>query len=295
MRKKKRNIADCKGRGDVIAKLDVIANRYINEWVTKVFPGGQGSAPRAPQLKPSDVMLASYPRSGSTWVRTILAYLLYPEQRISSLSALNFLIPDVYYGVSRLAKYSDPRIIKTHQPFGFRHESENALLYRRNIYVIRHPYDVAISFFDFQQKLWTAPTEAFEVFVHQFLNGTIRGNSTWHEHVLSWKAEEKNREILFVRYEDLLANPFLEASRLANFLRLDANSERVQLACDHSMRDAVVKLAGKGSLVEAAYPFINKAGVTRSNPSMLTEELRQLIWERCRTAMMMFGYESQPC
>ena len=45
-----------------------------------------------------DVFLVSYPRSGNTWLRSMIAQLLTGE-KINSLRELDYIVPDIYYSV----------------------------------------------------------------------------------------------------------------------------------------------------------------------------------------------------
>ena len=256
----------------------------------RIFHCGSGSTPRGPSLQKNDVVLVSYPRSGNTWVRAILAYLFYPEDRIRSLQSLNRLVPDIYFGIPRMVRYCQPRVIKTHQPFGFRHESSNNSLYHQNIYVVRHPFAVVSSFFHFQLNFWKYPETSLERFVQKFVNGTIEGNSSWQEHVLSWKAVEDERKILFLRYEDLLENQGREIGRIADFLGQNTSAERINMICKKTSRTSMIKLQKKGPLVEKGYDLVRKAGSTWPSENELTQTTKDIIWHRSKIAMELFGY-----
>ena len=86
-----------------------------------------------------DVFIVSYPKSGNTWTRFLIANLVYPETP-ADFSNINRLTPDPEALSKReMAKMPRPRIIKSHQYFDPR--------YKRVIYVVRDPRDVALSQF----------------------------------------------------------------------------------------------------------------------------------------------------
>jgi hypothetical protein len=89
-------------------------------------------------LKPADVMLASYPRSGNSWTKLMLAELLAGSGEVNS-SSKQWLVPAVgeHLQSPRLLP-GDGRLIKTHEPY---HK-----VYRRAIYLVRYVRPVAVSF-----------------------------------------------------------------------------------------------------------------------------------------------------
>jgi len=264
--------------------------RFIKHLLRHFLINGSasGSFPRSSGLKEDDIILASYPKSGNTWMRMILAHLLYPGRYPDSLSALNWLVPDIYWGIPRWMSYSTPRVVKTHQPFGFRHEGNNHSLYQKNLYIVRHPLDVALSLFDFQFHLWPNPEKSFEIFVKKFVQGALPGNSSWQEHVLSWKAIEHERTILFMRYEDLLKSPLKGIIDLARFLGRHVTPKDCQEIVGRTSLDNMIKMEARGSIVEGTYNFIGRKRRLARND--VTAESRSLIMEHSAIAMDLFDY-----
>ncbi|MBO1350076.1 MAG: sulfotransferase domain-containing protein [Hormoscilla sp. GUM202] len=159
-----------------------------------------------PKLKTDDVFLVSYPRSGNTWVKTIVAHILYPHDRIYSLNNLNRLVPEINMyesGIDSDNEYSNPRVIKTHSSFPFRQGRQNSALYSQVIYIVRHPFDVIRSFHHYNS--YGNPKLTIEETVCSVTMGHNQWGlwGSWQDHVLSWKVAEKNSQMLFIRYEDM--------------------------------------------------------------------------------------------
>src|SRR5580704_4157963 len=96
------------------------------------------------EVWPDDVFILSFPKSGNTWTRFLIANLVYPETPVD-FSNINRLTPDPEALSKRgMARMPRPRIIKSHQYFDPR--------YKRVIYVVRDPRDVALSQFHFHRK-----------------------------------------------------------------------------------------------------------------------------------------------
>ena len=245
----------------------------------------------APELQSDDVMLVSYPRSGNTWVRMIVAHLLYDSNEIKSLADLDYLVPDIYRGIPRHNRYSNPRVIKTHQSFGFRHERKRDDLYSRDIYVVRHPFDVIRSYFDLQLKLWQRKETSIDRFAIKVANGAIGGS--WQEHVLSWKTMDRELEILFVRYEDLMTTPVEEIGRIADFLGKSINRAEAEEINYKSSLENMQGLEKKKSLVDEKYQFVRREQDKRQLKNDMSPETKKNVFESCQVGMRLFGYNME--
>jgi hypothetical protein len=86
---------------------------------------------------PDDVFLTSYPRSGNTWTRFLVGNLAHTEEAVTFLN-VERLVPDMNkHGDYYLRHLPRPRILKSHEVFDPR--------YKRVIYIVRDPRDVAVS------------------------------------------------------------------------------------------------------------------------------------------------------
>jgi hypothetical protein len=93
---------------------------------------------------PDDTFLVSFPKSGNTWARFLIANLVRPNEKID-FSSVNGVIPGPEVTSNReLLRVARPRIIKSHQYFDPR--------YKQVIYIARDPRDVVVSQYHFQRK-----------------------------------------------------------------------------------------------------------------------------------------------
>lgn len=156
-----------------------------------------------------DVWLTSYPKSGNTWTRFLLANLIAPNAS-ADWSNIENLVPDFYVNDDpSLRRVRRPRFIKSHE--AYRPE------YRRVLLIVRDPRDIAISYFHFAKKIgWLASSSDIGTFIPRFLDGQFDAFGSWGENVGSWLgARRGTRDFLVVRYEDLLGGTARELARIA--------------------------------------------------------------------------------
>uniref|UniRef100_A0A7S1U3P1 Sulfotransferase domain-containing protein n=1 Tax=Phaeomonas parva TaxID=124430 RepID=A0A7S1U3P1_9STRA len=257
--------------GALIAVLLPLAS-YLDE---------RSKAPRA-----EDVLLVSYPRSGSFWLRFLLAQAARGDSLNIDFHNLEDIFPDLEYGPNRAVyvgaeemstDYKEvrrerprvrlPEIYKSHMVHrpgaeppcdvsvgpGL-HETACECpncpeKWRRVIYLVRDGRDALCSYYNFQRNLGAENTaDGFSDFLRA---ESLYPGVSWAEHVRSYLdlptpgvasgASEEGPEVLWVRYEDLHADPAKELRRVLNFLGVRATDvvirEAVRKSEFSSMRE----------------------------------------------------------
>jgi hypothetical protein len=194
---------------------------------------GVDVADRNLAVYPDDTFVVSYPRSGNTWTRFLIANLVFPSENVT-FTNIERLIPDTSSQSNRALKRTPrPRIIKSHTYFDPR--------YRRVLYIVRDPRDLVLSYYDFQRKYrQIADSYPLADYVDDFVNGRLisAGWGTWGENVASWVYTRQNRSgFLLLRYEDMKSNTEQELKRIATFLGLETTPERLKQAIEASSPD----------------------------------------------------------
>lgn len=201
------------------------------------------------------VWLASFPKSGNTWIRFLLYQYYFGE--LTATEQLSREIPDMHAPGQYKAAASAPGrtrlFVKTHQVYSpQRHPG-------RYIYAVRNPRDIILSMMNFIDMVApgrTTKRPSDEQFVRLFIqrghnplnieadNGTIE--SHWH----SWLDQQLTPGIV-VRYEDLKQDAHRELRRMVESLGETFDEERgrraVALSTFDRMRALEVKEKTSGT------------------------------------------------
>jgi len=204
---------------------------------------GTDIAGRQLAVRPDDTLIVSYPRSGNTWTRFLIANLLYADRAVS-FANIEQLIPDAEAQSSRYMKrVPSPRVIKSHQYFDHR--------YPKVLYIVRDPRDVALSYYNFSRKYrQIADDFPLERYVHDFVNGKLTSApwGTWGENVGTWLAARHGQpNFLLLRYEDLIEHTESELAKVAAFFAVDPSPEKLRAAIEKSSADRLREFENKES------------------------------------------------
>jgi hypothetical protein len=271
----------------------------------------------------SIVWLASYPKSGNTWVRAFLHNFLRASDRSYDINQLSDLTAgdsqigwyrqldpqlDEHYTNERIRELRPAvhRLIARTSPDSVFVKTHNALLEEDGrplvnlestagtIYIVRNPLDVAISLshhnrasidqiVDYMGQS-RAQTVGNEVNVYEFY-------SSWSEHVASWTATA-SPTLHVMRYEDLTDNPTRAFRGLVEFLRIDAPRARIEKAVRLSSFNVLKAQERQKGFRErpVGVPAFFREGKPGQWKKVLTSEQVQAIVTAHREQMARFGY-----
>ena len=240
-----------------------------------------------------DTFIVSYPRSGNTWTRFLVANLLNPQEEVTFASIENQVPDTEAQSRIHLRRVPRPRFIKSHQYFHPR--------YRKVVYIVRDPRDVVLSYYDFQRK-YRQIEDAYPLasFVSDFVAGRMISASwgTWKENVGSWiYARGGSPDFLLLRYEDMLADTLNQTTRLAEFLGLKPTATLLERAIGRSAADHMRELertqgqqwvSTKGKRTDI--PFV-RCATSGAWKTKLPEASVAEIETACGSLMSTLGYE----
>jgi len=271
----------------------------------------------------SIVWLASYPKSGNTWVRAFLQNYLDGAVEPSDINALDKYFADdskpywyerhtdrsieelSLHEICRLrtqvhrdiaASRAGSVIVKTHSYLGaFEGESLHEMSVTAGaIYILRNPLDVVISLADH-----------FGLSLDQaigFLNNPMTGSPTdeanvasilgsWSDHVESWTKSE-GPSLHLVRYEDLILRPVKTFGGIIAFLKMRRHQKTIKRAIQFSSFRELRQQESRKGFIErspASQRFF-RSGKKNQWPGKLSSDQIGAIVQTHRQQMSKFGY-----
>jgi Sulfotransferase domain len=242
---------------------------------------------RHQSLRANDIFLASYPRSGSTWLR----FLLYESiaGKSSGFGNVNQSIPDVKehkIGVPLMP--NNGRLIKTHEVY---HPE-----YRKAVYLVRDPRDVALSEYAYQTALGLVD-QPLDKYLPLFLSKGVNPFSSWSAHVESWlSAPLSSENLLIVKFEDLRRDTVKGVAEIVQFFGIAPDEERIRQAIANNSvermkakeKETPQRASKKGQFIRSG-----SVGGWRAN---LTEAQVKVVRDQASTLLTRLGYplDAQP-
>jgi hypothetical protein len=269
------------------------------------------------------VWIASYPKSGNTWLRHLVHSLIRsPDQSADINELIGLTAGDnsrAWYqdlltkpfeecsdedfaavrpaAIRNIAAAAEGLVfVKTHNAM-VRHLGTVTIepsVTAGAIYVVRNPLDVAISYAHFGGQSIddtialmnrdAATSPSNAKQVYQY-------HGSWSEHVHSW-TRKPARQLHVMRYEDMLASPMEAFGRLAQFLRLQVTPEHLAAAIEASSFDKLRAQEDAAGFKERpeVMPRFFRAGRANQWREVLTKKQVDAIVSVHHEEMARFGY-----
>ena len=256
------------------------------------------------------IWLASYPKSGNTWLRFMLyAYMFGPPSASIEVAQR---IPDLHRSVPGQLPPGELAMMKSHFMLSDKHpglsETTGA------IHIIRNPRDVVLSALNYRKLTGEGARSFTET---GYIKGFIKaggdidwlrlGFGSWAEHARSWRNTEKF-PVLGLRYEDLKQDPGAGLRSMVDFLKLDLDEARVEQAVKASSFDSMraMEIREKQKPVKDAHNkrlfvgdtkaarkgvyFVNK-GASGQSLASISPKIEEAFSQAFAEPMREYGYE----
>ncbi len=250
-----------------------------------------------------NIIIAGYPKSGTTWASRLIAELAScPLQGDWGYDHIHTLYEE---GKSRKSPYD---CYKTHYNFDAIPTKSDRPVYKI-IHIIRDPRDIVISgsnYFVFSnfmdkilRKLGFSLNQASrgslsfhkkkEKMIQAVLYGDYKINkwlsSTWEDYVSTFK----NKKVLAINYENLLVNPRVECVKIAAYLNLDVDDKHIDYCIKkQSFQNRKKEIPSKDNTTFNNLLNQGKMGYWKTQFSDLE---KQLFTKQLSSSLIEMGYE----
>ncbi|XP_068192542.1 cytosolic sulfotransferase 3-like [Antennarius striatus] len=228
------------------------------------------------QARPDDILISTFPKSGTTWVSYILDLLYFGQslpERLTSIPIydrvpfLELAFPKLDLGVDLADNLpTSPRLIKSHLPVHLVPKSfwdQNCKI----VYLARNAKDNVVSFFHFDRMNVGQPDPGdWNSYLKRFMEGKVLYGS-WYDHVNGfWKKKQTYSNLHYMFYEDMIQDTELEIDKLCSFLGLSPSDEekkllRHELKFDNMKKNDMVNYSLLPVMDGKVSPFMRKGKV----------------------------------
>ncbi|KAG5575978.1 hypothetical protein H5410_056112 [Solanum commersonii] len=290
---------------------------YQGFWTPPRFLQGVIAFQQQFQAEDSDIILVTTPKSGTTWLKSLLFALVNRVKH--SIFELNhplivnnphFLVPFLEHTlyidgrVPDFSTFTSPRLLATHVPFASLPQSVQDSK-TKLVYLCRNPRDTFISMWHFTNNLILHhnDTNSIEEMFDLFCEGVSLYGPFWN-HVLDyWKQSIENpTKIFFLMYEEIKKKPKTHLKRLAEFLECPISIEEencgvvdeiLKMCSFENLSNLEVNTNGKFSTGEAYNLFFRRGEIgdwKNYFTIAMSDKLNHIIEEKFQGSGLNFSY-----
>ncbi|KAG1682538.1 Sulfotransferase 1C2A [Nymphon striatum] len=173
---------------------------------------------RASKFHPADddVIVATYPKCGTTWAQSILWLFTHDLQKCPDMNMLIFGRFLEFIGEEGANKVIDElRILKTHMPLNHFHWNPKA----KYIVIVRNPFDCVVSFYHHTKAFtdYEFADGTFDTYFELFMKGEIDWGD-YFQHLVSWYKVKYEPNVLFLSFEDMKSDLQSALKKIGKFL-----------------------------------------------------------------------------
>ncbi|KAM6951453.1 sulfotransferase 2B1-like [Aplochiton taeniatus] len=180
---------------------------------------------------PDDIVIVTYPKSGTTWMQEIVPLIQSGGDPSSVQTLPNWdRVPWLEEHRSRilnLEQRASPRLFATH----FHHDMMPQSFFEvkpKVIYVMRNPRDVFTSSYHYYgMASYLVKPGTQDKFLQKFLNGKIMFGS-WFDHVKGWLNAKNPDRTMYISYEEMIMDLKDSVARISKFMEKSLSLEVIE-------------------------------------------------------------------
>ena len=180
------------------------------------------------KLRPTDVVITPYGKSGTTWTQQIVHALR--TRGDMDFDDISRVIPwiEVSAGLDldlNAEQKASPRAFKSHLSW------DQIPRGGRYINVVRDPGDAAVSLLRFQEGWFLEPGA---VPTDEFVEEAFLSHRRYYKHLQSWWPHRNDDNVLFLAYEKMLKDSTDTICRIAEFIGIELDDELLAITEKHA-------------------------------------------------------------
>ncbi len=254
------------------------------------------------------IWVASYPKSGNTWVRFLVSNLIFGP--ITDSQSIEQMIPDIHRPLEgqKVFQFQNTIFMKTH----WKYDPEITARFptRGAIYIVRNPLDVIASHINYFGLREDTRQQERAAFIDTFIRNAGHQRwfrfkmGSWNENVESWALNQLGFPRLVLRYEDLKSDTHAAVGKIVRFLGLDKSREQIDEAVRRSTFDSLRSIEEKElgdrkngffstehrHKSDTGYRFMNKGKIGTFQEVMHPKQIRDAM-KRFEPVMKKLGYQ----
>ncbi len=249
----------------------------------QIFDRAQIAKGLALELRPTDVVVTPWGKSGTTWTQQIVHTLR--TRGDMDFDDISRVVPWIemspLLGIDLDAEQrANPRAFKSHLPANLVPKGG------RYINVVRNPADVLVSNFKFMEGWFFEPGS---IDIAELAHKTFFKSNAYYKHLQSWWPRRHDPDVLFLAYELMLKDSPTSIRQIAHFIDVPLDDELLALTLEHTniefmlahkdrFDDALMReLSERDGLLppgsDSAKVREGKAGSGSALPAAIVEEL----------------------